>query len=412
MNELSSPHSPLRLTGLVALIEQVMSLHFEQMTFWVTAEVTDVKQYPEKGWCFLKLIEKKGSEVVAKLDGVLWRRTFGQIAQFEQTTGRRFASGMELLMLVRLNYSGKYGLTAELLQIDTAYTLGKIEQDRQEVLRRLLADLPAHVRLIQGEYITANRQLPAPVVIQRIALIAPPHSDGRNDFLHELGHNPYGYTFVVHEYLCQVQGQGAASQLLNRLADILESAQAYDAVVIVRGGGSQTDFGPFDTYELARAVALYPLPVFTGIGHERNVSICDLMAHAPLKTPTKVAAEIIGRQMQFEEQMLALRTRVFRQATAALAQARRNLALRQQALIRGVHTTLERRKWQLDRQKQALRYLHPDHILARGFAMLYQDGRLIKSVAALQHDLPLRIRLRDGEVEVPPPPKPRQRRKA
>jgi len=202
---------------------------------------------------------------------------------------------------VSVQYHAVYGLQLNLNDIDINFTLGLLEQQRQATLQRLLQENPEFIRKVGDIYVTYNKELPLPRVIQRLAVIASKTSAGWQDFTHTLENNPYKYRFVIDDYFTIVQGELNVQQLVDRLLDVFRSDNPYDAVIIIRGGGSQTDFLLFDHYLIGKAIAKFPIPVITGIGHQKNETIADLMAHLATKTPTKAAEYIINHNHGFEE---------------------------------------------------------------------------------------------------------------
>lgn len=426
----------LPLSTLAALVQASIEQVFGDETFWVIAEITDVKRYEQKRWCFLKFVEKQRDQLLTEMQGVFWAQAYQQIHQFERRTGQRFENGLEISCRVAVRFHPRYGLKLEVLEIDSSYTLGQLELQRQQTLDQLLRLYPTQISLVDGEYHTPNKRLQWPVVMQRIALVAAPGSDGERDFLQELTHNQYGYAFHITRFSTSVQGQYAVDEICERLDEIRGMAPAFDVVALVRGGGSQTDFAPFDHLEVARRIALFPIPVFTGIGHDRNTSIADLMGWQ-YKTPTKVAAAIADTALRFETQVLlqqqqlatvvqqrlqqyqqqllrwqqqmntALPTRLqLRRQQLWLAQQQlqmhslRQLGQWQQQLTRQeqrLHThsqqRLQQAQWQLQHWQHLLAALSPDRLLQRGFAMLEQDGRIITQASQLQAQRPLQARL-------------------
>jgi exodeoxyribonuclease VII large subunit len=299
----------LQLSELVALVQETIEDRFYEDSFWIIAEITDVKKYDSKRWCFLKFIEKHGNTIATEMQGVFWANGYQQIILFERITSQVFKDGIEIACRVQVKFHPKYGLKLEVLEIDTSFAIGKMEQERQQILDRLLKENPFHIRLVDDEYFTTNKQLKLPSVVQRVALITAPNSDGQRDFRQELLNNPFGYHFEVTEFLTQIQGNNAAALMVEQLRKIYYQAPDFDVVVIVRGGGSQTDLKPFDDYELARQIALFSIPVFTGIGHDRNTSIADQMARQ-LKTPTKAAAALSDINFRFESEIQQLAERL------------------------------------------------------------------------------------------------------
>ena len=389
--------SPIRLSDLAFTLEAVIDEAFGQKMLWVVAETSDIKNYHDRGYCFLTLVEREaGRDTLAKLDACIWRKNHHTIRDFENETGMAFARNIQLLLLVSVGFSPVYGLRVEILKIDPSYTLGNLERERQAVLDTLVQNYPDLVWLEDGQYITANQLLPRPAVMQRIALISAPNSDGWRDFRHELAQNAYGYSFVVDEYLTQVQGAGAERAICGQLERIRLSSVPYDAVVIVRGGGSQLNFGSFDTLLMGHAVAGFDIPILAGIGHERNVSLTDMLCHESVKTPTKAAAFLVDHNRQFEENCLRLRDRLGTVARDALLIAREQLDIETERLRFVAHNYFRDRHTELTEKAVTLRHLDPANVLRRGYALLLREGRILTSVADVRPNDRLQVQLRDG----------------
>ena len=365
----------IRLAQLAQEIENTLHGRFESQQLWVVAQITDVKKQVSLRRCYLKFIERNGSETAAEIKGVFWAKTYGQIENFEKLTGQRFEDGLEVTCRVLVKFSPRWGLSLEVQEIEVAFTLGSLELERQQTLERLVAENPEHIRLRDGQYYTRNQSLAVPPVIQRIALVTAPSSDGQRDFLRELEQNKYGFAFHVTEFLTQIQGDRADQMILEKLHAIASHSSAFDVVAIVRGGGSQTDFKPFDTYDLALQVATFPIPVFTGIGHDRNTSITDLMARQE-KTPTKVAARIVDINLDFENSLLNLKDRLFDRVDRRLRKVQDEL------------TGLRR----------VIRAASPETILKKGFALIRQEGRIVTDPTALHPGMEIVTQLKNGEI--------------
>ncbi len=396
--------TPISLSDLAYSLESLIEQSVGQRALWVVAETSDIKNYPDRQYCFLTLVEREGrsgrQETVAKLEAVIWRKNYATIREFEAETGVAFARNIQLLMLVSVGFNPVYGLRLEILKIDPSYTLGNLERERQQTLDELVRDHPDLVWVENGNYITANQLLPRPVVWQHIALIAAPNSDGWRDFRHELTNNVHGYDFRVDEYLSQVQGQGADRAIAAQLTRIAESGIDYDAVVLVRGGGSQLDFGAFDTYLMGLAVAGFNRPVLAGIGHERNVSITDLLCHQSVKTPTKAAAFLIEHNRAFEEDCLRLASRLLTISRLTLQTARDLVEAESERFRFVLHNYFRDRHTDLTQKTLTVRHLDPANVLRRGYALLLQNNRIITHTDQIQPDLPLTVQLADGEIQL------------
>lgn len=302
----------ITLSELTGQIHAAISGVFGSRTFWVVADVTNYTFKPQSNFHYFELVEKDKSsaKIVAKIGARAWGNAAVNISNFEKATGQQFKNDINVLVQVAVQYNPAFGLQLNMLDIDTNFTLGRFEQQRKATLDRLLRDNPGFVRLENGQYRTRNSDLILNPVLQRIAVISSETSAGFQDFKHTLETNAFGYHFEVDNYFALVQGESNAKQFLQKLIEVFDTGIKYDALVIIRGGGAQTDFLIFDNYELNRAVAKFPIPIITGIGHQKNETITDLMAHTATKTPTRVAELLIAHNRNFEESLLSLQQQV------------------------------------------------------------------------------------------------------
>ena len=370
----------LKLSDLAALIDQTLYSKFGPNTFWVKAETSDIKNYFDRQYCFLTLVEKEGNTIIAKMDAVIWRQQYHIIKEFSKSTGVSFDKNISLLMRVQVGFNAQYGLRLQVLELDSGFTLGAIELQRQATLVQLLAYNPENIALINGEYVTYNNKLLLPKVIQKIALITAPGSDGERDFKHELNNNAFAYHFDVDSYLTQIQGKDADKAILGQLNLILSIGKKYDLVAIVRGGGSQLDFSAFDTYDLGLKIASFPIPIIAGIGHERNVSIADLMCFSSLKTPTKAASFIIEHNTIFEQQIDRLKARLVYVADGIIQSSKNNIERAAVALKNATIIYFKDKHSALNQKSLNIKLLDPSNVLARGYAILQnKDGIIMQA---------------------------------
>jgi len=349
----------LPLSAITAAISDAVDAYFDRQILTVKAEITDVKKYPQKKWCFLKFLEKQGENIVTELKGVFWNTGYAKIASFEQKTGQKFTAGLEVICDVIVKYHPKFGLSLEVVDIDTAHTIGHLEMERQQTINRLVQE-SAFVRMYQDELASFNQTLQLPNVVKNIALIAPPNSDGLRDFMQEINQNSYGYKYNITVFETQVQGDTAAGQILKSIQKITAEYENYQALAIVRGGGSNTDFKPFDHYEVCDAIAGCPIPVFTGIGHDRNTSIADLVARQ-LKTPTKVANYFVEHNLNFEQKIDSA----------------------YQQLINAVYQKINSYKERLKYIQKTLQHYELQNVLNKGFSIIWKDGKIIDDAEQL-----------------------------
>lgn len=389
---------PISLSQLLGAVEQTFEEIFSGHVFTVLAETGDIKNYPDRQYCFFTLIEKQNGETVAKADAVIWRSHYPTISAFETATGRRFEKNMQLLVKVEVTYHSVYGLRLRVIEIDTRYTLGQIEQERRQVLENLVKQHPELVRFRDGEYYTANKKTVLPEVIKNIALITAPNSDGLRDFMHELENNPYGYHFHVNQFLTRIQGKGAELDISAALEQVKKKAGQFDVLVMVRGGGSGLDLGPFDTFEPGLQIAGFPIPAITGIGHERNISVCDLMSHTKVKTPTKAASFIIEHNAAFEEAVLGLGEHILNQAERQLQKMQLHLMKHTGSLFPAASAVLMQAFHKLDRIEQAAKANDPQRILARGYALVRKNGKTVFKNQELKPGDSVSIQLSEGQA--------------
>lgn len=286
--------SPLSISQLTEQIKLVLENEL-QPVYWVVGELADFRQAPQ-GHVYFELVEKQGNQVLAKIRSNLWQFTYRSVsAKFESVTGTSLKNGMKVLAQVSVSYHPVFGLSVNVKDIDPSFSLGERARVRQETIDRLT----------QEGLIRLNGQLPLPRVIQRIAVISSATAAGYGDFVNQLEQNPYGYRVYHRLFNSLMQGNEAVSSLLSALESVESenTKSSFDAVVIIRGGGAQLDLDCFDDYRLAAQIAKFPLPIFTGIGHERDETIADLVAHTRLKTPTAVAEFLLSGFREFEENL-------------------------------------------------------------------------------------------------------------
>lgn len=290
----------LTLSELSHLIKSTIHSTLSE-EYWVTAEIAQINYHYNSGHCYLDLVEKQDDATTAKMKATVWASSFSQISfNFRTLTGQDIQTGMKILMLARVTYHEVHGLSLNIRDIDPRYTLGEMALKRRQIIERL----------IKEGIIDKNRQLELPLVIQKIAVISSVTAAGYGDFLSRLDNNPYGYRFYHKLFQAYMQGEKAEESILSALKKCTRYKEYFDAVVIIRGGGSTVDLHSFDSYLLAKGIALFPLPVFTGIGHERDETVADKVANMRLITPTAVAEFLISRAKQFEDNIEALRHRL------------------------------------------------------------------------------------------------------
>ena len=285
----------LTLSELNEQIKETLSKAFPS-SVWVIAEVSELKEN-RNGHCYLELIEKQGAEIVARSRATIWSYTYRMLKPyFETTTGQFFTQGIKILVQVSVEYHPSFGLSLNIKDIDPIYTVGDMAMQRKEIINRLQAE---------GVF-EMNKELQLPLVPQKIAVISSATAAGFLDFMNQLENNEFSFKFYTKLFQATMQGGDTVPSIINALERIFEYEDFFDAVVIIRGGGATADLSSFDNYELAFNITQFPLPVITGIGHEKDDTIIDLVAHTRMKTPTAVAEFLIKGMERFYDRMLEM----------------------------------------------------------------------------------------------------------
>lgn len=285
---------------------------------WITAETADVGAR-RGGHCYLELVQKHPDSGVleARLSAVIWASVYQRIAaEFKAVTGQDFTTGMKVMVRVSANFHEAYGFKAIIDAINPEFTLGDMVKRRQEIIKRLTDE----------GIIELNRRLPWPAVPQRVAVISAASAAGYGDFMRQLADNPRGVRFYTALFTASMQGTNTSESVRAALQRVAVAREHFDTVVIIRGGGSSSDLNWFDDYDLAAAVARFPLPVIIGIGHERDVTVLDWVAAMRVKTPTAAAQWLITRGNEALDRLASLATAMNTAVTDALGGAREHLA--------------------------------------------------------------------------------------
>ena len=435
---------PLRLSQLAKKVDLALKSVFTDLTIWVVADVTSHTYKSSSNYHFFELVEKEPGQgrILAKFPAKAWGAGARNIQSFEARTGQQFSNHIQVLVQVFVEYHAVYGIQLTVNDIDINYTIGVIEQQRQATLDRLVNENPESVKRIVGEYWTKNKDHRLPLVIQKIAVISSKDSAGLQDFMHTLEVNGFGYQFDVVCLYAGVQGETNTAGIRKVLVSIYESAEKYDMVVLVRGGGSQADLLLFDQYVIGQAIARFPIPILTGIGHTKNISVADLMAHTSMKTPTKCAEFIIDHNRKFEETVLNTRNRITIRSQQYLANYYSDLNNLHRILAGKANSVIHLKQMQLAQLSNALlskpalliaskqqslvgiiynikafsdiqirgvanqlahyqslvRLIAPANLIKRGYAILKQGGKIISNPDLLDKNTDIQILIRDQEL--------------
>ncbi|MDP4208580.1 MAG: exodeoxyribonuclease VII large subunit [Bacteroidota bacterium] len=278
--------------------------------YWIVGEISEMN-INQSGHCYLELIEKKpeSEQIIARAKGTIWAFTFRMLRPyFESVTGQRFSTGLKVMLQVNIEFHELYGYSLNIKDIEPNYTIGDLSRKRQEIIKQLQDEGVFHL----------NQELDFPTVPQRIAVISSETAAGYGDFVNQLNNNRYGYAFKIKLFQAYMQGGEAEQSIISALDRIFEGNEIFDVVVIIRGGGAQADLNCFNSYWLCYNITQFPTPIITGIGHERDETIADLVAHTSLKTPTAVAEYIINHTLEFDTYLDELNSRTITVATEQL----------------------------------------------------------------------------------------------
>lgn len=382
-------------------------------TYWVQAELSDVRSN-YSGHCYLEFIQKdaSGNNLIAKARGTIWSNIYKMLKPyFEQETGQAFASGIKVLVRVSVDFHELYGYSLTVLDIDPTYTVGDMERKRREILRQLEEE----------GVIDLNKELEMPVLPQRIAVISSATAAGYGDFCNQLSNNPRGYGFYTELFPAIMQGERVEESIIAALDAIYARLEAFDVVVIIRGGGATSDLSGFDTYELAANCAQFPLPIITGIGHERDDTVIDLIAHTRVKTPTAAAAFLVACMDQVADRLdnlsfrlqqgvrnrllwehrriEGLKQRIPSSAYKRISDAKYGLLAANRDLQMATRQFLSMKKHRLELLQQRLNDALPEKQLARGYSITLKNGKAVKDASALKEGDTLVTLLYKGKVE-------------
>lgn len=358
---------------------------------WVVAETSDVRT--SGGHCYLELIDKNPDTgaAVAKMRAMIWASRYARLnAEFRSATGSPLTSDIKVMVRASVSFHPVYGISLNITDINPEYTLGDLLRRRREMIARLQAE----------GIIDCNRSLQWPRVAQNIAVISAAGAAGYGDFINQLYGNSYCLRFSTRLFPAVMQGDKAAPSIIAALGQIAAECENYDCVVIIRGGGATGDLAAFDNYDLAAHIALFPLPVIIGIGHERDVTLLDYVANLRVKTPTAAAEWLVGRGVNELSRLTSIASEILNAATAALTTSHRRLdtiAGQLQPLTSGliarermrvgramtdaiaaaVHNVVERNAERLKSYASLLDTLSPEATLRRGFSVTRIGGRAV-----------------------------------
>lgn len=414
-------------------IERMISNTYKS-SYWVKAEIAKLNYYSKSGHCYPDLVEKKNGKVIAQIRSTIWAGPFNDIStRFEQVTREKLSDGMMVLIRVTVVYHPVYGLTLQVHDIDPSFTLGELAREKQQSIDRLIAE---------GIFFS-NKQLTAPLLLRRLAVISVETSKGYHDFIKVIENNENHYKLFTMLFPAVLQGEGAIKSITEQLKRIKKAAFHFDAVLIIRGGGGDVGLSSFDNYKLASEVAKFPLPIITGIGHATNFTVTEQVAFENKITPTEVAYYLLHKFQRFDkriddaseiliesiqdiiaEQKMRLKsdavdlksmtdnllfnnklsikdlTSQLQTQTSSLVEKEKSVIMsRMIKMSSSISKLLMTSTFKISTIEDKVKLLHPDNVLKRGYSITTLNGKLVCNSDDLSEDDIIETRLKNGKVK-------------
>ena len=399
-------HYTLRQLNLMVRDAIAMQLPDE---YWVEAELSECRE--RGGHCYMELVEKddNNNTPVARASAKCWRQTWQMMQPyFERTTGQPLRAGLKVLLKVYAQFHEAYGFSWIVTDIDPTYTLGDMARRRQEIIRQLKKE---------GVF-DLQRELHISPFAKRIAVISASNAAGYGDFCRQLEDNGYGFHFTIQLFPAIMQGEQVESSIISALNQIYNDISHYDVVCILRGGGATADLSGFDTLALAENVAQFPLPIITGIGHDRDESILDMISHTRVKTPTAAATLLVDNLLRVldrieraqtfvshfvsdsihrhQQHISQLATLIPTLALRTVSDGRHRIEMLQPRPRLAIERLLTEQKHRLERMALQLQGFDPQILLARGYSITLKDGRAVRDPAQVKPGDEIETRIEKG----------------
>ena len=375
------------LSELCAEIQEVVENDLLER-YWVCAEIASLSA---RGHCYMELVEKaEDNMLAAKVRATCWSNVYSLLsAYFIQETGQVLRVGMQVLVEVSVTFHPVYGLSLNVWNIDPTYTQGDLAKQRQATIRRLTED----------GVMELQQSLELPTLIRKVAVISAADAAGYGDFCDQLQNNRFGVKFEVELFAAVMQGDHAPKSIIKALNEIVSEEEKWDLVVIIRGGGATTDLGCFDDYELASHCAQFPLPILSGIGHTRDMSIVDMVAHTSVKTPTAAAEWLIERVAKQVEMISQFVLRLQRATQHAVVQENNKLQAYMQRMSHAAQRLLMQEQNRLQMWTKTIELHSPERIFKMGYSLTMVNGKPVMRKEDVKEGDVLKTYLQDGVVE-------------
>jgi exodeoxyribonuclease VII large subunit len=375
------------LSELCAEIQEVVENDLLER-YWVRAEIASLSA---RGHCYMELVEKaEDNMLAAKVRATCWSNVYSLLsAYFIQETGQALRVGMQVLVEVSVTFHPVYGLSLNVWNIDPIYTQGDLAKQRQATILRLTED----------GVMELQQRLELPTLIRKVAVISAADAAGYGDFCDQLQNNRFGVKFEVELFAAVMQGDHAPKSIIKALNEIVSEEEKWDIVVIIRGGGATTDLGCFDDYELASHCAQFPLPILSGIGHTRDMSIVDMVAHTSVKTPTAAAEWLIERVAEQVEMIRQLALRLQRATQHAVVQENNKLQAYMQRMSHAAQRLLMQEQNRLQMWTKMIELHSPERIFKMGYSLTMVNGKPVMRKEDVKEGDVLKTYVQDGVVE-------------
>ena len=379
----------LSLLELNQLLAEVIEVGMPR-EYWVEAEISELREV--RGHCYIDLIEKaEGTNTpVARASATCWANTWSTVGPlFEKVTGQRLHTGMKVLMLVGANFHPAYGFSWIISDIDPTYTLGDMARKRQEIIRQLKEE---------GVF-DLQKELSLPLFCQHVAVISSETAAGYGDFCNQLSNNAYGFQFQTWLFPATMQGEGVEQSIIQALNRINAVSDEFDCVVIIRGGGATSDMSGFDTLALAENVANFPLPIITGIGHERDESILDMISFQRVKTPTAAAEFLISHLSEVLEVINDSQERITRLFSIVKTRQEAKIDTLYNQISMILMRNIAEKRHRLEILEEKTRSLDPQVLLKRGYSITLHNGKAVRDPQQLQKGDEIETRIEKGTIK-------------
>ena len=356
--------------------------------YWVRAEIASLSA---RGHCYMELVEKaENNTLAAKVRATCWNNVYSLLsAYFIQETGQALRVGMQVLVEVSVDFHPVYGLSLNIWNIDPTYTQGDLAKQRQATIRRLTED----------GVMELQQSLEIPTLVRKVAVISAADAAGYGDFCDQLKNNRFGFRFELSLFAATMQGDLAPRSIIQALGEIASEEEKWDIVVIIRGGGATTDLGCFDDYELASHCAQFPLPILSGIGHTRDISIVDMVTHTSVKTPTAAAEWLIERVAEQVERVNQLEVRLQRATQYAVVQENNKLQAYLQRMSYSAQRLIMQEQNNLQMWGKTIELHSPERIFKMGYSLTTLNGKPVMKKEDVKDGDVLKTYVQDGVVE-------------